>query len=114
MSTAIPDYESSLAEITSRFQLATEGPWRVVGHYVESARNPACVVGVACERQCGTDEMMPSQANAEFIASARTDIPALVDEVGRLRAVLRRIVEDGQLDAREFARRELDAGQITE
>lgn len=114
MSTAIPEYESSLAEIASRYQLATEGPWRVVGQYVESARNPAWVVGVACERECGTEEMMPTQANAEFIASARTDVPALVDEVGRLRAVLRRIVEDDQLDARAYARRELDAGQISE
>jgi hypothetical protein len=67
-----------VAAIRARAEAATEGPWRVVGRYV-ALIGP---VGVA-QGQPAIDAL--TETDAEFIAAARTDVPALCDEVERLR-----------------------------
>lgn len=75
-----------LDEIEARANAATEGPWEVehhyargVGRYVVSEVHPP----VECEGN-GAGGVYRSE-DAEFIAHARTDVPALVSA---LRAVL--------------------------
>ena len=83
--------ELDLTAIKARTEAATEGPWK--------SWNPASgpshlTLGgkVAWEsRQSATpfgdDEVIPHWADATFIAAARTDVPALVAEVERLRGI---------------------------
>ena len=66
-----------LAEIKAREQAATPGPWEYecFGRYED---HDECVL------KTGTDECeISAKEDAEFIAHARTDIPALVAEVER-------------------------------
>jgi hypothetical protein len=75
-----------LAEIAARVGIATEGPWRVVeGHEIhQGAEFGDFAVYVAqTDPDCGC---VQSVADAEFIAHAREDIPALLADNGRLRA----------------------------
>lgn len=67
--------ELDLTAIKARAEAATEGPWHIIGgnEYVTG-------IGVGI----GPDDGV-TQADAEFIANARTDVPALVAEVERLR-----------------------------
>ncbi len=91
-------------EIRKRAEKATKGPWRVVIDDSESATTVA--------RECDSDahplvedpgrdyiyddcldgelhsEPFFREADAEFIAHARTDVPALLDEIDRLTAEL--------------------------
>jgi hypothetical protein len=81
--------EDELTAIEARANAAASGPWRVdglriygpeVGHFNE----PAIAI---------YHEGTHTRNDAEFIASARTDVPALVAEVRRLRALCVRSAE---------------------
>ncbi len=64
-----------LAEIKAREQAATPGPWKVgISALITDANGHALFFGE------------DAKGNADFIAHARTDIPALVAEVERLKA----------------------------
>ena len=65
---------AELAEIRERCEKATPGPW---------ARVPLCSVGV-------THQWL-TQEDDDFCSHARTDIPALIAEVERLRTVIEEI-----------------------
>ena len=93
-----------LNAIKARANAATEGPWGVKDARVfgDDGRTQVCTLS-------GTRAWLP---DAEFIAHARTDVPALVAEVERLRGVVDRVRENthvvrhalhltGELDARE-------------
>ena len=86
-----PLTDAYLDAIEQRAHAATEGPWEAsahrTGHYLVIC--PDCGVRGGYER-----------ADAEFIAHARSDVPALVAEVRRLRAAA---------DARTSLPRALDA-----
>lgn len=93
-----------LEEIRARAEKATKGPWRVVVDDSEKATT-------VC-RECESDahpldedpgrdylyddcldgelhsEPFFREADAEFIAHARTDVPALLDEIGRQAPVI--------------------------
>jgi hypothetical protein len=70
-----------LAAIEARANAATAGPWR--GTKDEGVQADATAVfETGCE--CCTPSRL-SEADALFIAHARTDIPALVAEVRRLK-----------------------------
>lgn len=74
-----------LAAIETRANAATVGPWR--GTKDEGVQADATAV---FETGCGccTPSRL-SEADAMFIAHARTDIPALVAEVRRLKELVR-------------------------
>lgn len=70
--------DEQLREIEERAERATEGPWAVVvkGNTVQSRAIPGVCAGIS-----------PKTGNASFIAHARTDVPAMVAEIRRLRAI---------------------------
>jgi hypothetical protein len=90
----MPDLD--LDAIEARAAAATDGPWLPpigsgdVG-YVWRSDDGHFQVAIACD---GNEE-----ANAVFIAHARTDIPALVAEVRRLRQVMSEAHRALQYDA---------------
>lgn len=94
-----------LDAIEARANAATDGPWWHYGDGFREIHGPqndeedgwAPQVAVA-----GDDGTLP---DAEFIAHARTDIPALVAEVRRLRAqveAVRHILSSGYADFQAF------------
>lgn len=101
---------------------ATKGPW---SHYRGKLRPQ--FGGIVNEVQCGREDVpiipwrgfdecerseKQHRANAAFIAASREAVPALLDEVERLREALEWIIEDGASDARavECARAALTPG----
>lgn len=91
-----------LAAIRARAEAATPGPWMVDEGLVWDDGTGECECqwyreirgwtdhGVQCE----AGYLVLSREDAEFIAHARSDIPALVAEVERLRRTIRRAVDD--------------------
>lgn len=83
-----------LDAIKARVEAATPGPWKADGGEVSqhwSRPEPwqeVVSTEVSCMSYCygGTARGVERDADAEFIAHARTDVPALVAEVERLRA----------------------------
>lgn len=81
-----------LAEIEARANAATEGPWEAIEDdsihaapaYVD---NGGCGV-IAWRPVC---DFVVRHGDAEFIAHARTDAPALLTEVRRLQAAVERV-----------------------
>ena len=63
---------------------ATAGPWLHVSSDNVICTDNGLLMWQARSRNCSVSER---DANAEFIAHARTDLPALVSEVERLRKV---------------------------
>ena len=94
-----------LEAIKARAAAATEGPWEwddpTIGQHWSSPEPWATVVDdeVNCGGYCygGSSSPIKSDADGQFIAHAREDIPALVAEVERLR------------EERDDMRRRLDA-----
>ncbi|MFD6240573.1 hypothetical protein ACFWFV_13775 [Streptomyces diastaticus] len=79
-----PEY---LAEIAARIKAATAGPWCTDGAEIYQGDEyswDAFWVGETCR----ADEADGGTVDAAFIAHARTDVPALLAEVERLRAEL--------------------------
>lgn len=83
-----------LAAIEQRAAAATKGPWYVSGGDVMSEHRDEIPYGsVVCET--GFTGMVAATENtyssdADFIAAARADVPALLAEVRRLRAEVER------------------------
>ncbi len=74
---------SRLAAIRARVEAATEGPWEACTW--DAMERPH--VSTANQHNHGHD--LPfTPSDAEFIAHAREDVPALLDEVERLTAAL--------------------------
>lgn len=91
--------DERLAEIEARAQAATEGPWRVQS--VRRADNEigVFVAYVGSLAVLANEPNKSEQEDATFVAHARTDIPDLLAEVRRLRAVLAEIANpDGVSD----------------
>ena len=89
--------DAELKEIEARCDAATEGPWEV-GYCYGLSRDARCACSVkpAGGEYYYTDAIVASDArdecghpmflvDAEFIAHARADVPALIAEVRRLR-----------------------------
>lgn len=75
-----------LEAIAARAEAATAGPWEVRDADAHMVRGPRDVVLYAYNAFDGHKQ---GNANAAFAAAARTDVPALVEEVRKLRGVLR-------------------------
>jgi len=91
-----PDIDAILA----RCEAATPGPWRADGHHgckqVRGRKTGAHRQAQYQTEVCwtpGLSDEHEDYANAEFIAHARTDVPALCDEVAALRAENERLRE---------------------
>lgn len=90
-----PLTEERIAEIRGREKVATQGPWRAKCEILEAdecgnATAEMTYVSTNDKGICilygrGHDDAN-TQEDATFIAHAREDIPALLDEVERLRA----------------------------
>ena len=77
--------------IKARCEAATPGPW-----YAERGGefdDPYYSIPSVCRDRYGDNSLMvgSDKATADFIAAARTDVPALVAEVERLRDELRHV-----------------------
>ena len=76
-----------LAAIEQRVNVATPGPWEQAWH---AQRKPICLItngtkfGIYGNAPC--DYQHDDDANGEFIAAARSDIPALIARVRELEA----------------------------
>ena len=110
---------SDLSAIRKRCDAATRGPWRSMrqgNQYIETNYMPTCkcvgasVVegikrpwkpyaairfGIKAEQH---EEARFKDKDADFIAHAREDIPELLDEVERLRALLRESLREHEED----------------
>jgi hypothetical protein len=100
-----------LAEIKARCEKATPGPWCWWGDRF-SGRG----IGQGDEYEFGIQVVVylkgvSTDENADFIAHSRTDIPALVAEVERLRAALEQIIDH---DNPSFARLCYELKQIAQ
>jgi hypothetical protein len=81
--------KEQIAEIEQRAKKATPGPWKVVekGDTIKSvAVTTFAVAWNPQEMIC--PNMSPKTGNADFIARARTDIPALLEHIRELEAQL--------------------------
>lgn len=88
--------EEDLATIEARAERATAGPWEASANYLIGGwwvQDP-----VAKDRE---GEVLDggSEADCVFVAHARSDVPALVAEVRRLRAALTRSEQAHAADA---------------
>ena len=87
-----------MAEIEARANAATPGPWEAWDR------------GIGFEVHVNGEELNSEfretfrQADAEFIAEARTDVPALLAEVRRLQAAVERVRELHVPDGEGFCR----------
>lgn len=92
--------EQELQAIKERVENTTKGPWKVVkseesgvqiGTTWEHGQLKAGVPVVTTAHGVGGTTIYINQNNAEFIAHAREDVPALIAEVERLRETLQTI-----------------------
>jgi hypothetical protein len=93
--------------IRERAERATPGPWRCrsrpYGHdFVSVGRHPPSNTPVVYIRWPDAELSEQDEHNGAFIAAARTDVPALCDEVDSLRAALAK-AERERDEARAFA-----------
>ena len=84
-----------LAAIRERANNATKGPWVALGNDIAvEVKTCTCagnIPGYGHEQYCGLDGPLITGAaprDAEFIAAARTDIPALLDHIQTLTEIL--------------------------
>lgn len=80
--------DAELDEIEARAAKATQGPWAVRKGY---HRDTGLSVEFVCSRVLGVDLYSDEGSSAcddAFVTAARTDVPALVAEVRRLRAAM--------------------------
>lgn len=77
-------------DIRDRANAATPGPWTADGTTVTTPDGRTLVYEVLLGDDDTRDEFPQARADAAFIAAARTDVPALLDEVRRLS----RLVDD--------------------
>lgn len=90
-----PLTEQQLADIETRANAATPGPWCTdsweIYQGTEYEPGISMWIGETCR---GTTSPEQDSSDAEFVAAARTDVPALLAEVRRLRAESERRTED--------------------
>lgn len=83
-------YEAFMNEIKARADAATAGPWE----YRQAVGRPGVwvngckVAAVEAPNHPPATQLYGRRNNAEFIAHARTDIPLLLEEIKRLKAML--------------------------
>ena len=78
-----------LAEIRARAEAATPGPWECIesfppGEFALAARPPDEVGPLTIAIVGNDDAWEDAEANTQFAAHARTDIPALLDYIEEL------------------------------
>lgn len=88
MSTSKPMTQEQLDAIQERVDATTEGPWEQCGRGIDggpSSITEVVTLDVECMGYCygGTGLGVQNEADAEFIAHARQDVPALLAEVER-------------------------------
>jgi hypothetical protein len=89
--------EAELTAIEARANAATTGPWEGTKNSCVVSKHDAC--GTVFETGCGCcTEKDLSAEDAAFIAAARADVPALVAEVQRLRALVESAYREGFWD----------------
>lgn len=90
------DITERLAEIEARVEAATEGPWRFQPEGESHCGEPQCCSDYWDNRIWGADRVlaeshMLSEADAEFVAHARTDVPWLIEQVRQRDEVIERV-----------------------
>lgn len=80
-----------LGAIKARAEAATKGPWEDFTPHSDAERFSASVGMASLMDDIALNVL--SNRDAEFIAAARTDIPALIAEVERLRGIVDRVRE---------------------
>lgn len=94
----------NLAHIEARANAATEGPWCTdaweIYQGTEYQPGLSMWIGETCR---GTSTPEQDQADAAFVAAARTDVPALIAEVRRLQALVAELEPDSALLAALYA-----------
>lgn len=88
--------DDELSQIEARANAATPGPWREIRRDDPSCAAEYVIAGaddisVACTSCNGEYCTGMTDADCAFIAAARTDVPALVAEVRRLRDIVERV-----------------------
>lgn len=83
-------------EIETRANAATPGPWTVSEDYSD-------VLGPDGEQLASYWNPTSATRNGEFIAHARTDVPVLLAEIRRLRALVAELEPDAALLAALYA-----------
>ncbi|MCR4784379.1 MAG: hypothetical protein K6A35_07670 [bacterium] len=73
--------DNELAEIRRRVENAAKGPWKA---YVEG-RDFECGSSFIKTRTSDIELLGATEADYDFIANARQDIPKLLEEIDRLR-----------------------------
>ncbi|HEY9372822.1 hypothetical protein [Streptomyces sp.] len=91
MTSTNPPTDQQLNDIEARATAATDGPWCTdsweIYQGTEYEPGLSLWTGETCR---GTGSLEQDRADAAFVAHARTDVPALLAEVRRLRAELAR------------------------
>lgn len=97
--------DDELAEIEARSAAATPGPWSWSAdveevddvYLVAAAEAPDSGPAVEVVRACSYEHvtLVVSEADAAFIARARTDVAALIGEIRRLRKAVGAANADG-------------------
>ncbi len=81
--------ENQLLEIGSRAEAASPGPWKAFLEGRDHVSGSSFIrVGDGAQRRDDIELSGATPADYDFIAHARQDIPLLVDEVRRLKALL--------------------------
>lgn len=78
--------DEELNIIEARANAATEGPWRYEDDAVIEVRSGGDA-WICQTFSKGEEDFINHKGNGEFIAHARTDIPALIAEIRRLKDV---------------------------
>ena len=106
--------EKELQEIRARAEAATEGPWewRKLEYdeddsdtempWLDCAGDDPVMDFGDCEQYYPTEGTPPNEADAEFIAAARQDVPKLLAEVERLRTVIEDAISIGEMQHENF------------
>jgi hypothetical protein len=93
---ASPPADLDLDAIRARVDAATDGPWHRVDDFEEDGQAFSEVLGGGVPGSMSEHQILICQhflnkrsgADAEFIAAARADVPVLLAEVERLRALV--------------------------
>lgn len=80
--------DQQLDDIEARANAATEGPWMADGHEIYGSGCGVLDIEQWKAETLRIEDPEGAKADAEFIAHAREDVPALVETVRRLRAEL--------------------------
>lgn len=78
--------EQRLTEILARAEAAAPGPWESDGAEIYGTFAGVLSIDLWVGETLNIDDLEQANANASFIAAARTDVPELVTEVAALRA----------------------------